>query len=151
VARQRVRVGRCDGFGFDLGVSVLVKDNWFASVVWRDLYTRVSFDTETAQTLSPGLDFGVDWELHRGWSGEVDAILREGTLQRIAGGLEWRTYHELVAVRAGFTVVQTGETRTYPTAGAGLRWSHFGLDYGVSFDADDAFGLGHRFALRVAF
>jgi hypothetical protein len=145
--------GNASGVGFDVGVSVLVKDSWFASVVWRDVYTRVWFDTETAQTQSPELDFGLDWEPHRGWSAEVDAIVRESNLQSVLGGLEWRTFGDLVALRAGFSAVQFSirETRVYPTAGAGLRWSHLGLDYGVSFDSDDAFGLGHRFALRVAF
>jgi hypothetical protein len=141
-------VGGASGLGFDVGLSVLVTEHWFFAAVWRDLWTQVTYDTETDETLSPSLDLGLERELRDRWSLEGDIQLREGGAQRMMLGVEWRP-RAFAAIRGGWTSIRAGESRGYPSAGAGLRWSRLALDYGASFDSEEAFGLGHRFALRV--
>jgi hypothetical protein len=139
------------GAGFDLGVSVLLVDRITAAVVGRDVFTRVSWDTSKHETLAPSLTLGFEYRPHRRWTTEVDFMLREGAAQRAAAGLEWQVFRNLVWLRGGLTMVTPGERRTYASTGAGLAFSHFVLDYGVSFDAEDALEDGHRVSLRALF
>jgi len=139
------------GAGFDLGVSVLLVDKITASLVGRDVFTRVSWDTAKWETLSPSVTLGFEYRAARRWTSEVDFVLREGTAQRAAAGLEWQAFRNLLWLRGGLTLVTPGGRRTYPSTGAGLAFSHFVLDYGVAFDAEDALQDGHRVSLRALF
>lgn len=139
------------GAGFDLGISVLLVDHITGSVVGRDVFTRISWDTAKWETVSPSVTLGFEYRPARRWTSEVDFVLREGTAQRAAAGLEWQAFRNLLWLRGGLTMVTPGGRRTYPSTGAGLAFSHFVLDYGVSFDAEDALQDGHRVSLRALF
>lgn len=140
--------GNASGAGFDVGLSVLVSERLFGAVVWRDAYTEVVFDNDTRQKLSSGFEAGLEYEAWRALSAEADVHVREG-LQRVILGVEWRAWRDVFALRGGLTQVRAGESRTFPSAGAGVHYGRLGLDYGASFDGDDALGIGHRFSLRI--
>jgi len=143
--------GGASGAGFDLGVAVLLVDDITAAVVGRDVWTRLSWDTSKWETLAPSVTLGFEYRPGARWTGEVDFVLREGTAQRAAVGLEWQAFRDLLWLRGGLTVVTPGGRRTFPSAGAGVGLSHFVLDYGVSFDGEDDFEEGHRISLRAMF
>jgi hypothetical protein len=136
------------GGGLDVGTSILVTDRLSLAVVLRDLWTRVHFDTGAWQTQKAALESGLEWRPWKSWSACVEGTLREGTLRRAGLGLEWRARRE-IALRGGWTQLAAGETRGFPSAGVGLRWSRFGLDYGASFDEADALGTRQRVSLQV--
>ncbi|MFQ5600435.1 MAG: hypothetical protein ACE5G2_07770 [Candidatus Krumholzibacteriia bacterium] len=139
------------GAGVDLGLSVLVLDRLTASVVGRDTWTRVRWDTSTWETLEPSITFGFEYRPLRGWTAEADFVLREDTLQRTVGGVEWQAYRDILWLRGGLTVLSTDEQRTFPSAGAGVRFSRFVLDYAASFDDEDALEVGQRVSLQIHF
>ncbi len=138
------------GVGLDLAFSALVTDRLTAALVVHDAWTRVRFDTRTWQTQSRTFDAGIALRVRTAWLAEVD--VRMGThLQSTAVGLEWNARRDLLWLRGGWTSLETGSGRGYPSAGAGLRFDRFGLDYGVSFDDAGGLDLGHRVSLHIAF
>jgi hypothetical protein len=137
------------GAGVDLGVTFLLSDRWTASVVGRDLWTRLAWDTDKKETLTPTLTGGLEARAGRRWSAEADFGLREGRLDRVMAGLEWRPYRDLLSLRGGWTTLRAGEVRGYPSAGAGLHYDRIDVDYAASFDDADAFDIGQRVSLRI--
>jgi hypothetical protein len=139
------------GAGLDLGLTVVVFENLTASLVGRDVWTRVSWDTSKWETLAPAVTLGFEYRPVRRWAAVGDFILRESAVQRGAAGLEWQAFRDLLWLRAGATVVIPGGSRTYPSAGIGLHYRSFFLDYAASFDEESALETGHRASLRVQF
>jgi hypothetical protein len=141
--------GGAFGAGLDIGLSALVTERLFAALVGRDLFTRVHFDTDTYQSQAAELDLGAEYRLRPAWSLLGETAFREGGLRRANAGVEARFHDDVLALRAGWTALYTGETRSLPSAGLGVRWDRFQLDYGVSFDGDDALGTKQRLSLHV--
>jgi hypothetical protein len=142
--------GNARGGGFDAGLSLLLTDDLFVAAVVRDAYTEVHFDTERIETPSPGFELGINYHW-RTLELELDGTGRESGLQRTSVGAEWHPWRDQVVVRGGWTVIQAGERRNYPSAGLGVRARMFVIDYGAAFDNEDALGIGQRFSLRVEF
>lgn len=138
------------GAGIDLAVTALVTDRITAALVIHDAWTRVHFDTGAWQTQPRNADVGIALRLRRAWLVEVDTRFGQH-LQSTAAGVEWKAVRDLLWLRGGWTSVVIGEARGYPSAGAGLRFDRFGIDYGISFDDADALDLGQRVSLHVAF
>jgi hypothetical protein len=141
--------GDAHGGGLDLSLSILVARRLFAAVVGRDLWTRVKFDTETWETQEPSIDFGLEYRVGKRGSAVGELVFREGTLRRTIVGLEWRPLREALALRGGWSLESGGESRSFPSAGAGIRFRQFGLDYGAAFEDDDALGVTQRVSLHV--
>jgi len=139
------------GAGFDLALTVLVLEKLTVAAVGRDVWTRVSWDTSTWETLKPTVTFGLELRPARAWTSEVDFLLRQGTLQAIAFGVEWQAYRELLWLRGGAYALRPGDSRVAPSAGVGVHYSRLVLDYGFRVDDEDAQGIGHRVALRIVF
>jgi hypothetical protein len=141
--------GNARGGGFDLSVSTLLARRLFFALVGRDVFTRVKFDTGTWQTESPSYDMGLEyWGGSRG-SAVGQVTFREGTVRRADLGLEWRAWPKVLALRGGWSMVTSGDSRSFLSAGAGFRFSRFRLDYGASFDGEDALGVKQRVSLQV--
>jgi len=138
------------GAGIDLAATALVTDRISAALVIHDFWTRVRFDTQTWQTQPRTADLGVALRVRSAWLVEVDTRFGQH-LQSTAVGVEWEALRDLAWLRGGWTSVAIGEARGYPSAGAGLRYNRFGIDYGISFDDADALDLGQRVSLHVAF
>lgn len=139
------------GVGLDLGLTVLVFDQLTAVIVGRDVWTRVHWDTGRWETLEPSVTAGFELRPARRWEVEADLSLRQGSLHTAAGGVECQVYRDLFWLRAGATFVVPGESRFYPSAGAGVRYSRLVLDYGAGFDEEDSMGIAQRVSLRVSF
>lgn len=143
--------GDATGAGVDLGLGFQITDRLAAAAVVRDAWTRVAFGTDTWQTQSGAIELGLEFRPHPAWTAEADLVYREKDLQRGAAGVEWRVFEEILWLRGGLTLLRTGDSRTYPSAGASLAYRHFVLDYAASFDDAEAFDTGHRVSLRIHF
>ena len=139
------------GSGLDLSLSVLVTDRLSAAIVGRDVWTRVRWDTSNWETLDPAVTLGLELRPRARWVGVADVTLRESTLRRLALGVEWQAYRDLLWLRGGLTSVTPGESRTFPSFGTGVAYTRVRFDYGVSFDHEDALETGHRFSLGILF
>jgi hypothetical protein len=139
------------GAGLDLGVTVVILERLTAALVGRDLWTRVSWDTSKWETLAPAVTLGFEWRPFDRWAAIGDFVLRESAVHTAAAGLEWQAFRELLWLRGGATVLMPGSQRTYPSAGIGLHYHAFFLDYAVSFDEESSLETGHRASLRVQF
>jgi hypothetical protein len=141
--------GDAHGGGFDLSASILLTHRVFLALVARDVFTRIRFDTGTWQTENRSYDLGVAYLAGRRIAPVGQATFGEGSLRRAGLGLEWRAWPEVLALRGGWGLVASGDTRSIPTAGAGFRFARFQLDYGASFDDEDALGVKQRVSLHV--
>lgn len=142
--------GNAHGGGFDAGLSLLLTDALTVALVVRDAYSEVQYDTKRSEILAPGFELGIDYRW-RTLEVEADGTGREGGLQRTALGCEWRPHGEWIAVRGGWTAIRAGESRSYPSAGVGLRTRGLVVDYGAAFDNADATGIGQRVSLQLVF
>ena len=140
-----------EGIGLDLGLTVLVFDRLTAVIVGRDVWTRVHWDTGRWETSEPVVTAGFELRPAQRWNVETDLSLRQGGLHTAAGGVECQVYRDLFWLRGGATFVVPGESRLYPSAGVGVRYSRFVLDYGAAFDEEESLGIGQRVSLRVGF
>jgi hypothetical protein len=141
--------GGASGFGIDLGLSALFTDHVFVALVARDVFSRVRFDNETTQDQEAQLDLGLEYLASRSWSVLGEVTSRDDLLSRTRVAVEWRERREILALRAAYTLLAGGDSRAYPSAGFGVRWERFQLDYGVSFEGDDAMGTKQRLSLQV--
>jgi hypothetical protein len=139
------------GAGLDLSLSVLVTDRLSAAIVGTDVWTRVRWDTSRWETLSAAMTLGFEYRLAARWTVVADVVVRESATQRLSLGGEWQAFRQLLFLRAGMTSRTPGESRNYPSFGAGVRAQRFLVDYGVSFDSDDGLETGHRFSLGIQF
>jgi hypothetical protein len=57
----------------------------------------------------------------------------------------------LISARAGLKQWLKPDTRTVPSAGAGVRIVLLKVDYGVEFDDKDALGMAHRLTVGTNF
>jgi hypothetical protein len=147
--RNDFEAGDANGAGLDVALSLLVTERLSAAVVGRDLWTRIGYDTHRWETLASSIQMGAEYRLRRAWSAEADFVLREGNLQRAMLGVEWLAVRDVLALRGGWTALRAGRARNFPSAGAGVRFGRFELDYGASFDNDDSFGIGQRVSLHI--
>lgn len=141
--------GGATGFGLDLALSALVTDRLFAAFVARDVFTRVQFDTDTTQDQETQLDVGLEFLARRSLTILGEGSMRDGSFARTRFAAEWRERRNILALRGAYTFLSGGDARAYPSAGLGVRWERFQLDYGVSFEGDDAMGTKQRMSLQV--
>lgn len=137
------------GVGFDIGLTVLVWERLTAAVEGRDTWTRVRWDTGTWETLERSPTFGLDYRPIDDLDAVVDLTWRESSLYRLAAGLEWHPYRDVLRLRGGLTRFDAGRT-TYPSVGVGIRVSRFEVDWAASFDDEEDTDLGQRVSLRVS-
>jgi len=140
-----------EGVGLDLALTVLVFEKLTAAIVGRDVWTRVHWETSTWETLRPAVTVGVEYRPGARWHVMGDCVLRQSLLDTAALGVELQPYRDVLWLRGGITSRSPGESRIYPSAGAGVRFSRLVLDYGVAFDDDESLGIGQRVSLRLIF
>ena len=141
--------GDASGAGFDLSVSMLLSPHLFLGIVGRDVWTQVEFDTGSSETQNFSMELGLEYRDRRRGAAVAHLVLREGTLGRGNLGLEWRAWRDVLALRGGWSVETSGESRNFPSAGAGIAFSRFVFDYGATFDGEEATGVTQRVSLHV--
>ena len=152
VIRRTIGEHTAWGYGLDVGLLVAPAYGLTLGVNVRDVsWTVVSWDTGAKDRIRPSLEIGMayrvgvpflkgqfTWAVGSGRLGEEG---REEGTEGMNAGVEYR-YGDLLAVRLG------SEQKNL-TAGAGLRYDRFGVDY--AFLGHEALGGTHRVSASVRF
>ena len=145
-----------DGFGA-LGTSVggslrlELTASMTVALVVRNAFSRYSFDDgadfKRDRAVALGLGYrGLPWLRLEG-----DIIREHGSVSRAVVGGETHYLFDRLALRAGWSYLRTGESRSIPHVGLGIRASErFLLHYNSNLDDQAAFEDTHRFTLSVA-
>ncbi len=150
----RRTIGEYSAWGFGLDVGVLLAPAWgltFGANLRDVTGTAVSWDTGAKDTIRPSLEIGMAYRVgvpfFKGrfiWavgSGRLGEDGREAGTEGMNAGMEYQ-YGDLLAVRLG-------SEREHLTAGAGVRYARFGVDY--AFLGHEALGGTHRVSASVRF
>jgi hypothetical protein len=143
-----------DGFGsrgtsVDGAVRLLLTEHLTLGMVARNAFSRYSYDD--------GSDFRREREFVLGLSSrsipfvtvEGDMVWAHGDPSRWILGAETDYFLDILALRTGLAAIQTGESRTVPYFGFGVRYSRLVLHYNANMDTDNAFADTHRFTLSI--
>ena len=145
------------GFGasgstVDGALRLSLSRNLTLGLVVRDAFSRYSY--------ADGRDFEKEraWALGLAYAGvpfavvEGDLVWEHGGLARAAIGAESDDLLGVLALRAGLASLSSGESRTVPYFGLGVRVrGQFALHYNANLDDETAFEDTHRFTLSAAF
>jgi hypothetical protein len=144
-------VGEFDGKGTTVtaGIRVVMFDRLTLGLVGRNLFSRVLFDTGEDYQLDRSFTLGAAFGLAHGATLEGDIVAAYGGLARIVVGGEGLFFSNVLALRAGVSGVTTGENRTVPHMGLGIRLGRVHLDYNANLDTQEAFDDTHRLSLAV--
>jgi len=138
------------GTSVDMAVRVMLTENFTVGLVARNAFSRYSY--------SDGADFNRERELALGISSrsiahvavEGDVVWAHGAVARWILGAESDYLFGVLALRAGFAVINAGESRSVPYFGFGVRVSQLSLHYNANLDTENAFADTHRFTLSVS-
>ncbi|UCG51241.1 MAG: hypothetical protein JSW58_13745 [Candidatus Latescibacterota bacterium] len=137
------------GTTFNVGFRIALLENLDFGAVGRNVFSKLMFDSGEDYALERSFTFAL---AYRPW----DLILVEGDVvgafggiaRLVLGGESW-LFSEVLALRGGISTITTGENRSVPHFGIGLRISRIQLDYNANFDAAEAFDDTHRFSLAI--
>jgi hypothetical protein len=145
------------GIGLDLGMLYLPNPAWSVGVQLSDITTtQISWDTGRRETVAPSVKVGmaytravapfrglvtVSGDIGLTFDGREEASQFESLRGDFLGGIEY-WIHRTLALRAG---TQAGEF----TAGAGVRYRGFGVDY--AFVPNEDLSDTHRVSGSIQF
>ena len=138
------------GSSVDGALRLILTENFSFGLVARNAFSRMSYDDDA--------DFRKEREFQMGLSSrsveyvtiEGDIVVAHGKFSRWILGAETDYLFDVFALRAGYALIKTGESRTVPYFGFGARISHLSIHYNANFDKDNAFSDTHRFTLSVS-
>ncbi len=150
---SRSSVDNFDAFGtsVDGAIRVNVTRHATLAVIARDAFSRYSYDDgrdfkkDRGFTAALGYD-GVRWARIEG-----DVWWDYGAVSRFIIGAESNYLMGHLALRAGVASLRSGESRTVPYFGFGVRLyqNHLNIHYNANLDDEAAFEDTHRFTLSV--
>lgn len=155
------------GIGLDLGALARLGGHWTGAAVLRDATgTIVAWDTDERETIAPSLRLGAAWaspvarldgtlavtgELVNTFEGRTDETV-DATAGRWGGEVQFGAeywFREMLALRAGSRGVPSSARPLTLSAGAGLRFGPFSVDY--AFVEDEGLDSSHRVSGAVNF
>ncbi|MEO6463049.1 MAG: hypothetical protein ABIP29_08225 [Candidatus Eisenbacteria bacterium] len=139
------------GFGVDVGLSFDLSDHFDVALSVKDAFGRTTFENSDDEDRAARLTLGVAGVRHRRWQAELDYVLQHNSTSAVAGGAEFHVVPGVLDLRAGVSREMRGQARIVPSAGAGLSFGAFRMDYAFRFDPDGAFETQHRASLGARF
>ncbi len=139
------------GFGVDVGMSFDLSDHFDVALSVRDAFGRTTFEDSDDEDRAARLTIGVAAVRHRRWQAEVDYVLQHNATSALSGGAEIHVVPGTLDLRAGVSRETRAPARLVPSAGVGLVFGSFRLDYAFRSDPDGAFETQHRAALGARF
>lgn len=139
------------GTALDIGLRLALTQKFTFAVVVRNVLSQLSFEDGTELSLPRAVVFGVAYRVRDNLVLEGDLESKYGGVSRAILGGEYTVYDEVLAVRAGGAALTSGENRTIPYLGAGVRFRGFHFDYAVDFDMEEAFDNSQRVSLGLEF
>lgn len=145
-----------DAFGssVDFALRVDLTESVNVGMVGRDLFSRYSYGNGADYSKTRGLALGVATTAIPYVTAEIDVAYDHGDYARTMVGAESAYIMGHLSLRAGFASLSSGDSRSIPYFGLGLRAGHerFILHYAASFDdGEEAFGNTHRFSVGLWF
>lgn len=141
------------GFALDLALSRSLHERIDGSLVLRSLFSSLSWEGETSETLCPRAHLGFCGRLRDNWRIPVATIydLERAELAQLSGGVEWQPAGPALTLRAGLRWRDDGtDAALRAAAGMGLRWRDVGFDYGLATGREEL-GDTHRLSLQLRF
>ena len=139
-----------NGTSIDIGLRLALTAEMTAALVVRNVLSQLSFDDGTSISLPEAVQLGLSWRPRGNLVIEGDLESKYGGLARaILGGAY--TAYDVLTVRGGIAALTSGENRTVPHIGAGLKLRGFHFDYSADFDSDEAFDTSQRVSLGLEF
>jgi hypothetical protein len=139
------------GFGVDVGLSFDLADHWDIALSITDAFGRTTYEDSEDEDRAARTTLGIAAVRRKWWQAELDYVLQYDATSAVAGGFEIHVVPGTLDLRAGVSQEMRDPARTVASAGAGLAFSAFRLDYAYSADQDGAFDVQHRVALGARF
>jgi hypothetical protein len=138
------------GTSVDGALRMFMTENFSLGIVARNAFSRISYDD--------GTDFRKEREYAVGLSSrsiahvtvEGDLVLAHSKASRWIFGVESDYLFDVLALRAGYALIRTGESRGVPYFGFGARYGRISVHYNANLDEEHAFSDTHRFTLSVS-
>jgi hypothetical protein len=138
------------GSSVDAAVRLLLFEDFTLGLVARNAFSRYSYDDGTDYSREREFVIGVSTTAIPQGAIEGDLVFAHGDLSRVIVGGETDYLFKLLALRAGFAVINAGESRNVPYLGFGVRVGRVRLHYNANLDDENAFEDTHRFSLSFA-
>ena len=138
-------------WGVDLGGSLELSDHMAAAISIRNAFGRATFDGGNDEDRLAELTLGVAATHHKRWQAEADYVFQRNTTSAVSGGVEVHVVPGVLDLRGGLAREMLGAARFIPSAGAGVVFQRFRLDYAFRSDTDGGFDAQHQLALGARF
>jgi hypothetical protein len=137
------------GTTLSVGLRVELLESLTFGAVGRNLASQIMFDSGENLGLQRSLTLGVAYRPWEMLTLETDMVGAYGGIARLVIGGEGTFFSDILKLRAGISAVKTGENRSIPHLGIGVKLSRIHLDYNANFDTTEAFDKTHRFSLAI--
>jgi hypothetical protein len=138
------------GSSVDAALRLQLLEELTLGFIARNAFSRFSYDDGTDFNREREFVIGASTSAVYRTALEGDLVFAYGGLSRAIVGGETEYFFDLLALRAGFAVFNSGESRYVPYLGFGLSLDRFKLHYNANLDDENAFEDTHRFSLSVA-
>jgi hypothetical protein len=139
------------GFGVDVGLSLDLADHWDLALAVTDAFGRTTFEDSDDEDRAARTTLGIAAVRRKWWQAELDYVFQHDETSALAGGFEVHVVPGTLDLRLGVSQEMREPARTVASAGAGVTFSRFRLDYAYRADQDGAFDVQHRIALGARF
>ncbi len=140
------------GSSVDFAARLTLTEHIRVAAVARNAFSRYSFDKGQDFRKQRAFVFGASTDALQHVTVEGNLVFDHGDLARTIGGFESDYFLNVLAIRAGYALLDSGESRGIPYFGFGLRAMNgrFLIHYNANLDDDKAFEDTHRFSLSVS-
>ncbi len=138
------------GTSVDAALRVELLENCTFGFIARNAASNLSYGGDENLGLPRSYTFGAAVDIVPCALVEADIVIAHGGLSRLILAAEGTLFSNALALRGGISALRSGESRTIPHMGLGLRIHRFSLNYNANLDMEKAFEDTHRFSLSVA-
>lgn len=138
------------GTSVDAAMRVVLTKNVKLGLVVRNAFSRYSYSDGADFKREREFALGVSTAASRYADVEGDVWYAHGGISRLTIGVETDYLFDVLALRAGLAAISSGESRSLPYFGFGVRVSRLALHYNADLDEETAFADTHRFTLSVS-
>jgi len=140
------------GTSVDFASRLTLTEHVTVAAVARNAFSRYSFDDGRDAKRDRSFVFGAALRSVPRTTIEGDVVFERNELGRLAVGMETDYLFDLLSLRGGYEVINTGRSRAIPHFGFGLRAlrERLSVHYNANLDDEKGFEDTHRFSLSVS-
>ncbi|UCH84060.1 MAG: hypothetical protein JSW50_16800 [Candidatus Latescibacterota bacterium] len=137
------------GTTITVGFRIELLETLTFGAVGRNLFSQIMFDSGENYALQRSLTLGFAYRASEIFVVEADMVGAYGGVARLVLGGEAALFSNRLMLRGGISAVTTGENRSIPHLGIGVKIRRVFVDYNANFDTEEAFDKTHRFSLAI--